>query len=1232
MQNTLSSKCDFPQTNLWHQDFQYLNRLNLHLLPHTLHIPHHAMKYSKSMHFGPKATALAFFFLLIFSSLSAVNFNVNTTADTPDASPGNGVCSDPGGNCSLRAAIMEANALAGTDSIILPNGTYLLTRAGTGENACNLGDLDITSNVIIRGTTARLTIIDADSIDRVFHVLSGATLTLLRLEVHRGFIVGDHGGGIFNLGTVNATDVSLYYNGTRGAVGGTVTAGGWGGGIYTTGNLNFTRVTLGYNTAIGSRGENGVLGGGGGGGGAGMGGAIYQASPANSLFLNCTFSGNEAIGGEGGGGSRWSGSTYTGNGGAGGGLGGAGGVGSGAMGTVGGFGGGGGGASGSPTSGGAGSPGAAGGFGGGGGAGSGNAFGSGAAAPGAGGQFGGAGQVHCCDASGGGGGGGGLGGAIFNNGGTIGLGHCTVAYNDATGGLGGQGNYGGRGVSGSGVGGGVFNNSGTFNLNITLLGENTASTSNLDLYGTFSSFYGRNLVQNPGAVVVPGAGNVLNQNPRLGPLANNGGKTNTHRLLPCNPPSPAINAGATGFGLPALDQRDSARVGLPDIGAFENRHSFAYTNPLTNQTFCQNQTVSLDAGPGFAHYVWSNGDTTQIAVFNTGGSISVTVSDTFGCTGTGTATLTMNPAPTPNLGPDSAHCGSISQVLSPNATYTSIVWSDASTNSTLAVNSAGIYWVELTGSNGCIARDSIVISVNPLPVANLGPDQQLCPGQQATVSPGAGFAGYLWSTGATTDSLTLTTSGTYWVEVTDGNGCTNRDTVTLSFFTITSTNILGNDTVICPFGSITLSPSSGFTSPVWNGTTPSPTLTVTAPGTYYVNALNSNGCDVVDTIHITLAPDQSANLAGPDGGICPFGSETLTVTGSYTNILWNGTTAGASFTTTTPGTFSVEARDPDGCIVRDTVVLTLLPDRHENLLGADGTICDLGTQTLSVSGSYTNILWNGTTATPTLTVNAPGIYGVEARDANGCVVTDSITLTLQGPQATNLLGNDRLICEEATITLDPGPGFTTVTWNDTLVAPTFDISISASVWVEAVDANGCLFRDTVSITEIALPPLSIQGPTEICPGDVVELVAQNTSLYDNISWSNGSVLTSITVQDTGVYTLVGVLTGCLDTATHIITTCPTEIFIPNVFTPNNDGINDVLNLKTQHLEEFTFVVMDRWGGKVFETRNLMDYWDGNMPSGKPAAEGVYYYVLSYKYRKWESTLIERVTGNVTLMR
>src|SRR5260221_9554250 len=85
------------------------------------------------------------------SSADAATFTVNTTADTPDASAGNGVCSDSGGNCSLRAAVMETNALAGTDTINLPAGTFTLNTPGANEESAATGDLDILGAVTIQG-------------------------------------------------------------------------------------------------------------------------------------------------------------------------------------------------------------------------------------------------------------------------------------------------------------------------------------------------------------------------------------------------------------------------------------------------------------------------------------------------------------------------------------------------------------------------------------------------------------------------------------------------------------------------------------------------------------------------------------------------------------------------------------------------------------------------------------------------------------------------------------------------------------------------------------------------------------------------------------------------------------------------------------------------------------------------------------------------------------------------
>ena len=109
--------------------------------------------------------------VLLALDAGAAPFEVNSTADAPDASPGDGVCQTASpGTCTLRAAIQEANALPGADTIHVPAQTYTLTIAGAGEDLAATGDLDISDEVTIQGDDAATTIIDGGGLDRVFEV------------------------------------------------------------------------------------------------------------------------------------------------------------------------------------------------------------------------------------------------------------------------------------------------------------------------------------------------------------------------------------------------------------------------------------------------------------------------------------------------------------------------------------------------------------------------------------------------------------------------------------------------------------------------------------------------------------------------------------------------------------------------------------------------------------------------------------------------------------------------------------------------------------------------------------------------------------------------------------------------------------------------------------------------------------------------------------------------------
>jgi CSLREA domain-containing protein len=126
---------------------------------------------------------------------AAVSFVVNSALDATDVNPGDGICLTAGGVCTLRAAVQEANNLAGPDDVFIAgSGTITLTIAGAGENAAATGDLDVTDDLAVNGSGQAETIVDADGLDRVFHVLGSASLEIVDMTLRGGVASG--GGAI----------------------------------------------------------------------------------------------------------------------------------------------------------------------------------------------------------------------------------------------------------------------------------------------------------------------------------------------------------------------------------------------------------------------------------------------------------------------------------------------------------------------------------------------------------------------------------------------------------------------------------------------------------------------------------------------------------------------------------------------------------------------------------------------------------------------------------------------------------------------------------------------------------------------------------------------------------------------------------------------------------------------------------------------------------------------------
>ena len=248
----------------------------------------------------PKMVLILLIGALLYPGASgrAATFTVNTTADTVDANPGDGTAADNSGHCSLRAAIMEANALYGPDMIEVPEGVYLLTRGGTREGHCQRGDLDIRRHLTIRGAGMDLTIIDGRQQDRVFEILGPWNVAISDLTIRNGKSAdgktskygsnGEDGGGIYNKrGSVSLSNCKI--DGCSCGHGGIMSwcagmlDGGRGGGIFNSGILTLDRCVVTNN-----RGGRGRIG--------GHGGGIYNSG---TLSLNdCRVNNNEAGSGD----------------------------------------------------------------------------------------------------------------------------------------------------------------------------------------------------------------------------------------------------------------------------------------------------------------------------------------------------------------------------------------------------------------------------------------------------------------------------------------------------------------------------------------------------------------------------------------------------------------------------------------------------------------------------------------------------------------------------------------------------------------------------------------------------------------------------------------------------------------------------------------------------------------------------------------------------------------------
>ncbi len=250
---------------------------------------------------------------------------------------------------------------------------------------------------------------------------------------------------------------------------------------------------------------------------------------------------------------------------------------------------------------------------------------------------------------------------------------------------------------------------------------------------------------------------------------------------------------------------------------------------------------------------------------------------------------------------------------------------------------------------------------------------------------------------------------------------------------------------------------------------------------------------------------------------------------------------------------------------------------------------------------------------PAASVGDGGTYNLQVITNGGCSSNSNITVAVQSNPFQKLVPDNTILCDAGTLTVDAQQTVpASYLWNDGSTNPQRIISTTGTY--SLLTSNSvCSRTDTFTITRNFTPTVSLGNDTTLCYSEHLILNATNP-LAENYLWSNNATDSSITVTTPGIYS-VAVSNFC-GTATDDVfidfRDCADMIFVPNIFTPNGDGLNDVLRAKAYfRIDSFELRIYDRWGRHVFASNDILRGWNGTI-SNQKATPGQYVWTLTYK--------------------
>jgi gliding motility-associated-like protein len=548
-----------------------------------------------------------------------------------------------------------------------------------------------------------------------------------------------------------------------------------------------------------------------------------------------------------------------------------------------------------------------------------------------------------------------------------------------------------------------------------------------------------------------------------------------------------------------------------------------------------------------------------------------------------------------------------------------------------------------------------------LPNLNFPADTLFCNPNASMIldASSTGATSYLWNTGSTNPTLTITSPGIYSVTATDPNNCTVTDSITVSYINLILTTTQTNVTCMgMSNGSVGVTVSGGDLPYTynWNTVPPSNLQNVTdlPAGTYTVTVTESNGCSATASATI-VSSNTLYMLAGKTDVTC-YGDEDgtawVTADGGTPPLIYEWNTippqSTSSLSGLSPGVYSVTVTDSNGCTGDTTLLIEspaeLLADISNNTLvscnGSPGQI------TVTVSGGTLpySYIWNTIPVQTGITATnlSGGTYSVTVTDNNGCSTETSATYTSIGASVTQ----SPEYCDQkngtASVIVNQFTESYFIEWNNGSVSENLTGISTGTYTVTVTDETGsCSY--SLFVPEIQGPVASISlTPNPATIGEDMVFFTGSAQGATNWFWDFGDNSFSTLQNPMHTYNVLGTFTvwlvvtddnNCIDTArTEIVIRDVFTIYVPNAFSPNGDGINEVFMPlgMSGDTDQFRMTIYNRWGRVVFQTTSINQPWDGKV-SGTDSSirkPDVYSYIIEYRDQEG----VDRIkAGVVTLI-